>query len=502
MYWNHGDALEIGMADPDENNYQRFLSFDGKTIGVYNNGSSVFIGEGAGSNDNLLLGDHWSVGIGNRALEANILGLANTAVGYSALRSNLDGNYNVAIGSGALWQNRSSYNTAVGTAALNDHVSGGYNLAMGYAAGARLISGSRNVFIGNAAGFKDTLGYYNTVVGDEAMFYNEHGSNNTIIGSGAGLGVEDQDYSGNVLLGFNAGYYINSDNKLYIENSSSSSPLIYGEFDNNLIRINGHQEITENLSIGTTGNVALRVNSAETIWYNGTYLSWGFGANHNYFAKPVRMGPIQGGTTPYADLQVISSTASDVSVVSTNGDAILQLAGNGADSINHHWTMRRDAADGGKLQWRHSNFSIMTMTPSGNLGIGVTAPTHQLQLSSDSAGKPGGGSWSNSSDRRLKQNVNGYHDGLSKIQKIRPVTFQYNELSGYDTEPEYVGVIAQELQEVAPYMVSENETGYLDVNNSAMTYMLVNAVQEQQEMIKALQEEVASLKATVESIKN
>jgi hypothetical protein len=214
MYWNHGDALEIGMADPDEGNYQRFLSFDGKTIGVHNNGNSVFIGEGAGSNDNLLLGDHWSVGIGNRALEANILGLANTAVGYSALGSNLDGNYNVAIGSSALWQNRSSYNTAVGTAALNDHVSGGYNLAMGYAAGARLISGSRNVFIGNAAGFKDTLGYYNTVVGDEAMFYNEHGSNNTIIGSGAGLGVEDQDYSGNVLLGFNAGYYINSDNKL------------------------------------------------------------------------------------------------------------------------------------------------------------------------------------------------------------------------------------------------------------------------------------------------
>jgi hypothetical protein len=79
------------------------------------------------------------------------------------------------------------------------------------------------------------------------------------------------------------------------------------------------------------------------------------------------------------------------------------------------------------------------------------------------------------------------------------VTFQYNELSGYDTEPEYVGVIAQDLREVAPYMVSENETGYLDVNNSAMTYMLVNAVQEQQEMIKALQEEVAALKALVGS---
>jgi hypothetical protein len=76
-----------------------------------------------------------------------------------------------------------------------------------------------------------------------------------------------------------------------------------------------------------------------------------------------------------------------------------------------------------------------------------------------SAGKPGGGSWTNSSDRRLKQNINDYGDGLDEVMRIRPVTFHYNDLSGYDTDPEYVGVIAQELQEVAPYMVSESEKG-------------------------------------------
>jgi hypothetical protein len=142
----------------------------------------------------------------------------------------------------------------------------------------------------------------------------------------------------------------------------------------------------------------------------------------------------------------------------------------------------------------------MTMAPSGNLGIGsslsATNPVYTLYVEGD-AGKPGGGSWTNPSDRRLKQNVNTYRDGLTEIQKINPVTFQYNEKSGYDTEAEHVGVIAQELQEVAPYMVSENEKGFLDVNNSAMTYMLVNAVKEQQEMINALQKEIAELKSSI-----
>jgi hypothetical protein len=518
MYWNHGDALEIGMADPDEGNYKRFLRFNGKSIGVYNTGGSVYIGENAGLNYDLT--GNVNVGIGTAALKQNVEGFANVAIGVRAMENNTTGDLNVAVGYQALMDNDTgTYNVAVGTFAMAQSVSGSYNTALGYnalgknrtghsnvalgrsAGGSR--TGSLNVAIGNGAMTSDSSGSQNVVIGISAMSNNTTGSSNTIIGYLAGRGSSGQSYSGNVLLGHEAGRNINDSNRLYIENSDSNTPLIYGEFDNNLIRINGRQEITESLSIGTTGNVALRVNSAETIWYNGTYLSWGFGAAHNYFARPVRMGPIQGSTTPYADLHVTSNQTSGVSVVSTTGEAILQLGGNGANNINAHWTIRRDTSSSGSLVWRHGAAHRMTMDIAGNVGIGtsITLPGYKLEVDG-TAGKPGGGSWSNSSDRRLKQNVNGYHDGLSKIQKIRPVTFQYNELSGYDTEPEYVGVIAQELQEVAPYMVSENETGYLDVNNSAMTYMLVNAVQEQQEMIKALQEEVASLKATVESIKN
>jgi len=63
-------------------------------------------------------------------------------------------------------------------------------------------------------------------------------------------------------------------------------------------------------------------------------------------------------------------------------------------------------------------------------------------------------------------------------------------------------VIAQELQEVTPYMVSAYQrdgTEYLQVD-SAMTYMLVNAVQEQQETIETQQEQITQLLQRIEAM--
>jgi len=145
----------------------------------------------------------------------------------------------------------------------------------------------------------------------------------------------------------------------------------------------------------------------------------------------------------------------------------------------------------------------MTIENNGTVGIGTVSPDYLLEVNG-TAGKPGGGSWTNTSDLRLKQNIHPYTDGLQSILKINPITYQYNELSGHDTDPEYVGVIAQELKEIAPYMVSvsnnKTEDGvndYLSVDNSAMTYMLINAVKEQQKMIDELKQEIQILKEKI-----
>ncbi len=581
MFWRQGDVLELGMSDPDENNYQQFLSFDGKTIGVHNTGESIFIGEGAGTmesgfdlanvaigqnamssmtfgqrniaigkesllsntdgSENISIGymalmektGNANIAIGGRALALNAGGSLNIAIGSRAMESAI-GEYNIGIGDRVLEHCESNHNIGIGFRTLNAIVTGYENTAVGEGAMRDKVSGNYNVAIGKGAMRFDLSGEKNVSIGSNAMRNNLDGDNNTIIGDNAGAG--GTSYYGNVMIGHEAGYNEVNSHRLYIDNTSTPAPLIYGEFDNNLIRINGRQEITGDLSLGTafyidqsakrigvntvapsytldvngtvnfnkniTSGVAMRVNGDEALWYDESYFSWGFGADHNYFGRPMTIGPFEGSTTPFAQLHVVDDGFTYLQVESHNGDAILQLSGNtNAPSIG--WTMRRDASDGGKLQWRHDDFSKMTMTPGGNLGVGPssTNPTYTLYVNGD-AGKPGGGSWTNSSDRRLKQNIKNYEDGLAEIQKIRPVTFQYNEISGYDTSQEYVGVIAQELQEVAPYMVSENEKGYLDVNNSAMTYMLVNALQKQQEFILALQKDNDELRTRLEALEN
>ncbi len=133
-------------------------------------------------------------------------------------------------------------------------------------------------------------------------------------------------------------------------------------------------------------------------------------------------------------------------------------------------------------------------------GPGGTPPNYDLWVSG-TAGKIGSNTWDHPSDRRLKQDVKPYQDGLQEILAISPVTFHYNEASGFDTQPEYVGIIAQDLQEVAPYMVMESEDGYLNANTSAVAYMLVNAVKELAKENKDLNCELLKMQAEIDKLK-
>lgn len=50
-----------------------------------------------------------------------------------------------------------------------------------------------------------------------------------------------------------------------------------------------------NLNEGIYTGVALRVNRAEALWYNGDYFSWGFGGTANFFADSIGIGQVDPG---------------------------------------------------------------------------------------------------------------------------------------------------------------------------------------------------------------
>jgi hypothetical protein len=134
----------------------------------------------------------------------------------------------------------------------------------------------------------------------------------------------------------------------------------------------------------------------------------------------------------------------------------------------------------------------------GLVGIGTSSPTAKLSVNG-TANKPGGGSWAVFSDARSKENVLKYTRGLEELMQLKPVSFTYKEEFGFGAET-YVGLIAQEVEKVAPEMVKEVEVGHLtdfkELDPNELTYMLINAVKSLNEKVEKLESEIAELKSS------
>ena len=139
-------------------------------------------------------------------------------------------------------------NTYIGTEAGRDNTSGASNVAIGDGASLLNTTGFGNVAVGVSAGGQNTNAH-NVFVGRLAGEANTNGEGNVFIGSLAG---RRSDGSDNVFIGANAGENTTGDNKLIIDNPNTSAPLIYGEFDNGLLRINGSLQINEQYTFPTT----------------------------------------------------------------------------------------------------------------------------------------------------------------------------------------------------------------------------------------------------------
>jgi len=164
----------------------------------------------------------------------------NMAVGASALTNNPPGYYNTALGLKALYSNSTGrYSVALGAHALQAHTYAYYSVAIGHKALDALTGSS----------------YYNVAIGKSALENNTSGSYNVAIGHSAGLNATGRQ---NVFIGYQAGMNETGHRKLYIENSSSSTPLIYGEFDRDLITVNGNLGIkTKTFGTGASGVLAI-----------------------------------------------------------------------------------------------------------------------------------------------------------------------------------------------------------------------------------------------------
>lgn len=212
-----------------------FMRLDSGRIEILNTGNSVFIGEEAGENDDFSNNQ-------------------NAFIGYQAGMENTTGSNNVFLGNKSGLDNTTgSRNTFLGSLTGTDNTTGANNIFSGAYAGFNNTTGSANIFLGTYTGYYNTIGQNNTFLGYSTGTNNTEGTNNTYLGYKSGN--DNTTGSNNVFIGYEAGYGDTTSNKLYIENSSSFSPLIYGEFDNDLLQINGTLNVYGNYEFPTIDGI-------------------------------------------------------------------------------------------------------------------------------------------------------------------------------------------------------------------------------------------------------
>ncbi len=236
------------------------------TSGINNVMTGVRAGTKTTTGDN-------NVFTGFEAGRENVSGNNNVFAGYLAGAQSLYGE-NVFIGTEAGRKNKSSDNVYSGfQVAYNDEWGTG-NVFTGYKSGFSNLNGNYNVYIGFASGYSIGTGDSNVFIGNYTANNLKVGSNNTFVGTNAGSRstVSNTAIVNNTYIGVNAGFNASGSNcvflgnstgtnvttsdKLYIDNSSTPTPLIYGDFLANQVGINT-TTIPTGVALAVGGNVAV-----------------------------------------------------------------------------------------------------------------------------------------------------------------------------------------------------------------------------------------------------
>jgi len=293
--------------------YQSGYSTLGTDLFDWHGSNNSFIGYKSGFSNTY---GHKNIFIGNESGYSNTTGYDNVFIGARSGYTNTTGADNIFIGKGSGESNTSgAHNFFAGSQCGTKNTEGDNNAFIGHYAGYLNTTGSNNINMGYGTAFYNTTGSDNIYIGHQVAWNATTGSGNTFLGSGTGYSNTSgysNTYIGyrtgyvnsvghhNVFIGNQAGSAETGSNKLYIDNTSTSAPLIYGDFSSNYLRFNGNVGISVTpaytldvngiLNIRRNGVPALYISGYEAIWCNGTYFSWGFGGAYNAFADKVSIG--------------------------------------------------------------------------------------------------------------------------------------------------------------------------------------------------------------------
>jgi hypothetical protein len=412
----------------------------------------VTVGRGAGAVAT-------NTAVGASALAANTSGVENIAVGYQAGYGTTSGSYNTTVGSAALYTNTTgqqnsvfgretmklnttgSYNSAFGFSSLLANTTGANNTAIGYLALTANTTASNNTAVGYQAGYTNSTGASNVSMGYQAGYYSV-GSNNVFVGTSAGLNTTT---AYNTLVGFGAGYLI----------TSGAKNTILGGYNGNQGGLDIRTASNYIVLSDGDGNPRGVFNDSGYLKAsnNGTYASI-YGAWHEL------------RTSANLYIGIFQNTSS--SLTQTTNGLVVEYTAASPNSTSQY---------------------LLYCGDSTTLRAGFRSNGGLANYSANDV---------NLSDRREKTNFAPAGSYLDKICAIPVQTFNYIDQNLETDGGLTLGVVAQDVQAVAPELVMESNWAKhdeepkmrLSIYQTDFQYALMKCIQE-------LKAEVDSLKAQI-----
>ena len=278
------------------------------------------------------------------------------------------------------------------------------------------------------------------MIGSGAGYNSATGAQNVFVGNRAGYN-NSGEY--NVFIGAFAGYDETGSNKLYISNSSTTTPLIWGDFNNKRLVFNANTGI--NSSTYSDVGLITCITSSSSYSYGvigdatgGTYNRGLYGYGHGGTYAYGVYGYATGGSTNYAGYFSGNIYVSGSVLKSSDKrlkDNILPLKGSLKKVLN---------LQGVTYTWKSNDEiqSLMKSSTNSSQGNSYTSPECRFNFSSG-------------------------------------------------TE---IGVVAQDVEQILPEIVGTDADGLKSVDYTKIIPLLIEAIKEQQEQIEALTKEVELLK--------
>jgi len=243
------------------------------------------------------------------------------------------------------------------------------------------------------------------------------------------------------------------------------------------------------------GGIGIRGSSTAGTGINGISTS-GIGVSglsNSYVA-------VAGTSTSYIGVYAQSTSSVGTYSTSTNGDGTETVTYNASHSAIYAHNNASGGGGWGIYAAASGNGQAVHGENSNSSGW---AGYFNGKLFASSGYKPGGGSWTDSSDARLKKNIEPLEGALPRLLQLKGVTYEWKDPSSHgNLVGRQTGMIAQEVEKVFPEWIGTDANGYRTLTFRGFEALSVEAMRTLQKQNEMLRSQVSSLENRVRLIED